>query len=96
MAEGGGQSQLLAGITSAVEELVRLQRQQQLKEDQLRQQQAADGGGTTAGNAEAEAFVNAKPGFVEDDPSTWGNPGRNDDCPCGSGKKFKHCHGRLA
>ena len=35
------------------------------------------------------------PGFVEDDPSTWGNPGRNDKCPCGSGKKFKHCHGRL-
>jgi preprotein translocase subunit SecA len=22
--------------------------------------------------------------------------GRNDPCPCGSGKKFKHCHGRLA
>ena len=37
----------------------------------------------------------ALPGFVEDDPSTWGNPGRNDQCPCGSGKKFKHCHGRL-
>jgi preprotein translocase subunit SecA len=35
-------------------------------------------------------------GFVDDDPSTWGNPGRNDACPCGSGEKFKHCHGRLA
>ena len=35
-------------------------------------------------------------GFVEDDPSTWGNPSRNDKCPCGSGKKFKHCHGSLA
>ena len=34
-------------------------------------------------------------GFVEDDPTTWGNPSRNDPCPCGSGKKFKHCHGRL-
>ncbi|GAA6200748.1 preprotein translocase subunit SecA [Aquicoccus sp. SU-CL01552] len=38
----------------------------------------------------------AAPGFVEDDPSTWGNPGRNEKCPCGSGKKFKHCHGRLS
>ncbi len=37
----------------------------------------------------------ASSGFVEDDPSTWGNPGRNEKCPCGSGKKFKHCHGRL-
>jgi preprotein translocase subunit SecA len=35
------------------------------------------------------------PGFDESDPSTWGNPGRNDPCPCGSGKKFKHCHGKL-
>ena len=34
-------------------------------------------------------------GFDENDPSTWGNPSRNDKCPCGSGKKFKHCHGRL-
>ncbi len=37
-----------------------------------------------------------KEGFDENDPKTWGNPGRNDSCPCGSGKKFKHCHGRLA
>jgi preprotein translocase subunit SecA len=22
--------------------------------------------------------------------------GRNDPCPCGSGKKYKHCHGQLA
>ncbi len=35
-------------------------------------------------------------GFDEADPSTWGNPGRNDACPCGSGEKFKHCHGKLA
>ncbi|MGL4320895.1 MAG: SEC-C metal-binding domain-containing protein, partial [Paracoccaceae bacterium] len=34
-------------------------------------------------------------GFDEADPSTWGNPSRNDSCPCGSGKKFKHCHGQL-
>jgi preprotein translocase subunit SecA len=25
-----------------------------------------------------------------------GKIGRNDPCPCGSGKKYKHCHGRLA
>jgi preprotein translocase subunit SecA len=29
------------------------------------------------------------------DPSTWGKIGRNEVCPCGSGKKFKHCHGRF-
>ncbi|MCG6111964.1 MAG: preprotein translocase subunit SecA [Paracoccus sp.] len=37
----------------------------------------------------------ARPGFNEADPSTWGNPARNDLCPCGSGKKFKHCHGAI-
>ena len=28
-------------------------------------------------------------------PKNWHNTGRNEKCPCGSGKKFKHCHGRL-
>jgi preprotein translocase subunit SecA len=28
------------------------------------------------------------------DPTTWRNTARNAPCPCGSGKKFKHCHGR--
>ncbi len=27
---------------------------------------------------------------------TWGRVGRNEQCPCGSGKKFKHCHGAFA
>ncbi|HWK13016.1 MAG TPA: preprotein translocase subunit SecA [Rhizobiaceae bacterium] len=30
------------------------------------------------------------------DPSTWGRVGRNEACPCGSGKKYKHCHGTFA
>jgi preprotein translocase subunit SecA len=29
------------------------------------------------------------------DPTTWRNTPRNAQCPCGSGKKFKHCHGRA-
>jgi preprotein translocase subunit SecA len=28
------------------------------------------------------------------DPSTWGKIKRNDPCPCASGKKYKHCHGK--
>ncbi|MFN3130464.1 preprotein translocase subunit SecA [Roseibium sp.] len=28
-------------------------------------------------------------------PATWGKVGRNEACPCGSGKKYKHCHGAL-
>jgi preprotein translocase subunit SecA len=33
---------------------------------------------------------------VATDPSTWGKVGRNEACPCGSGKKYKHCHGQFA
>ena len=29
------------------------------------------------------------------DPGTWRNSGRNAPCPCGSGRKFKQCHGKL-
>ncbi|WP_127108971.1 preprotein translocase subunit SecA [Pararhodobacter zhoushanensis] len=48
--------------------------------------------------APAEAVEPGTPreGFDEADQATWGNPGRNELCPCGSGKKFKHCHGSLA
>ncbi len=45
--------------------------------------------------AAALAPVAARAGFVESDPTTWGTPSRNDACPCGSGEKFKHCHGKL-
>jgi preprotein translocase subunit SecA len=33
--------------------------------------------------------------FNANDPSTWGKVSRNAPCPCGSGKKFKQCHGAL-
>ena len=61
------------------------------------QQAAAVAAARDAEGAQTEGGPVAEPaeGFVEDDPSTWGNPGRNELCPCGSGKKFKHCHGRL-
>ncbi len=68
----------------------------QMAAQQAQAQKAVDqAAGQAEAVAEAEASGDARPGFVEDDPSTWGNPSRNDRCPCGSGKKFKHCHGRL-
>jgi preprotein translocase subunit SecA len=48
------------------------------------------------------AFANASlvPAATADrdpkNPATWGKVGRNEDCPCGSGKKYKHCHGKYA
>ena len=36
------------------------------------------------------------PAIDPKDESTWAATPRNAQCPCGSGKKYKHCHGRLA
>jgi len=46
----------------------------------------------------ALAFANSDARNAARDPNnpkTWGKVGRNETCPCGSGKKFKHCHGKL-
>ncbi len=53
------------------------------------------------GGSEAEPVEKAAPfaynkGAVDPkDPNTWGKVARNDLCPCGSGKKYKHCHGQV-
>jgi preprotein translocase subunit SecA len=42
----------------------------------------------------APAMPRAVEGVDVNDPATWGKTPRNAPCPCGSGKKYKHCHGR--
>lgn len=39
-------------------------------------------------------FVNPKDRNPSDS-TTWGKVGRNERCPCGSEKKYKHCHGAF-
>ncbi len=74
--------------------------QEQMMQQMLAQQQAM----ADAQRAAAEKVLGkgaelpkgvALAGFDENDQKTWGDPGRNDPCPCGSGKKFKHCHGAF-
>lgn len=50
-----------------------------------------------SGNQPQVPVRNIAPGVKMDvnDPSTWGKVGRNDQCPCGSGRKYKHCHGVI-
>lgn len=45
--------------------------------------------------AQAAAQNSAEQTPVEDLPEGWETTGRNEPCPCGSGQKFKHCHGKL-
>ncbi len=77
-----------------------LAQQQQLQAPAKQPEPVGAGAGAapavSGGAAAAPAAGMPLAGFDESDRATWGNPGRNDSCPCGSGKKFKHCHGQLA
>jgi preprotein translocase, SecA subunit len=56
----------------------------------------AQGNGLGAASAFAATAAGAAVSSRDpNDPSTWGRVGRNEPCPCGSGKKFKHCHGQF-
>jgi preprotein translocase subunit SecA len=63
-------------------------------EDELALEAASAGPAVTARSDAAPARTR-KPsqGSNPADPSTWGKVARNAPCPCGSGKKYKHCHG---
>jgi preprotein translocase subunit SecA len=59
---------------------------------------ARHGIGAGVSTAAAQAAPRVTPAPAErnpNDPTTWGKVGRNEACPCGSGKKFKHCHGKY-
>ena len=59
-------------------------------EDEMALAEAPMTASAVAGD-DATAVVDRNP----NDPATWGKVGRNEVCPCGSGKKYKHCHGRF-
>ncbi|OHE84328.1 MAG: preprotein translocase subunit SecA [Lysobacterales bacterium RIFOXYD1_FULL_69_11] len=72
---------------AALEAAERAQAQAQAQQMQF---QHADAGGYSA---DEEA---ATPDYQNGERDAFAGVGRNDPCPCGSGKKYKHCHGQLA
>jgi len=75
---------------AALEAAERQQAEARLLQSQFQHQ---DAGGYSADEeaAEVEAARNGVGQVTREEPKV----GRNDPCPCGSGKKFKHCHGQL-
>ncbi len=71
------------------------EQRREMMQEMATRQAAMQAAATEAADEASEQAEAAAPGFDENDPSTWGSPGRNDLCPCGSGKKFKHCHGQI-
>ena len=57
---------------------------------------AAAGAPSRAGTSSPPHALRGAPGSVGGTPAQFGGPkiGRNEPCPCGSGKKYKKCHGQ--
>ncbi|MGA9342697.1 MAG: preprotein translocase subunit SecA [Rhodanobacteraceae bacterium] len=91
--------QMLARVRIRSEDEIEAMEQEQQRQAQARQlqfQHAEAGGYASDGGQEAGGGENmpapAQMPVQRESPKV----GRNDACPCGSGKKYKHCHGRLA
>ena len=81
---------------AALEAQERAQQEAQARQMQFQHAEAGGFGATPeedAGQAQAAQFAASRQA-----PAAAATPkvGRNDPCPCGSGKKYKHCHGQLA
>jgi preprotein translocase subunit SecA len=89
-------TQMLARIRIRSEEEVAAMEaeQQRMAERMQRQMQATGGGAPVGGVLGLETPV--QPIATEHPVSSGPKVGRNDPCPCGSGKKYKHCHGQLS
>jgi preprotein translocase subunit SecA len=65
-------------------------------EDEMALAEASAGAVLTAAAVGAERNGGVAAARRPNDPTSWGKVGRNEPCPCGSGRKYKHCHGRFA
>ncbi|KZV15456.1 preprotein translocase subunit SecA [Dorcoceras hygrometricum] len=90
--------QMLARIRiRSEEEVAAMEAEQQRLAERLQRQMLASGGGAPSGGLEADpasVAAGAMGSMHLQQPDT-PRVGRNDPCPCGSGKKYKHCHGQL-
>ena len=89
--------QMLARVRVRSEEEVAAMEAEQLRIAQAKQMQFQHADAGAMGQQEAEA-ARALPQMASSLTPAEAGPkiGRNDPCPCGSGKKYKHCHGQLS
>ncbi|WP_049621250.1 preprotein translocase subunit SecA [Frateuria defendens] len=88
--------QMLARIRiRSEEEVSAMEAEQQRLASRLQQQMLASGGGAPVEALGADPEAAASAGMRAPAAQALPRVGRNDPCPCGSGKKYKHCHGQL-
>ncbi|MEL6213135.1 MAG: SEC-C metal-binding domain-containing protein, partial [Pseudomonadota bacterium] len=63
-------------------------------ENEMAHSEPPSGRGASAGVGTMTAMRRAQTADPNN-PETWGRVSRNAPCPCGSGRKFKHCHGSI-
>ena len=91
--------QMLARIRiRSEEEVAAMEAEQQRLAARLQQQMQATGGGAPLGALTAPELGDIPMPSLDNEVVQRDGPkvGRNDPCPCGSGKKYKHCHGQLS
>jgi len=91
--------QMLARIRiRSEEEVAAMEAEQQRIAERLQRQMLASGGGAPTGGLEADpaSVAAGATGALHLQNPDLPRVGRNDPCPCGSGKKYKHCHGQLS
>jgi len=90
--------QMLARIRiRSEEEVAAMEAEQQRVAERLARQMQASGGGAPAGGVLGMDGPASQQAAATMEPLVTGpKVGRNDPCPCGSGKKYKHCHGQLS
>ncbi|WP_162654784.1 preprotein translocase subunit SecA [Lentilitoribacter sp. Alg239-R112] len=98
---------LLANLRQVVtSQLMRVELAQQAEEPAPQPPEVMEASHASAGDSEADGAsfqtqtmsnqIVAPEDRDPNDQTTWGKVGRNEACPCGSGKKYKHCHGSFA
>ncbi|MGC1550541.1 MAG: preprotein translocase subunit SecA [Rhodanobacter sp.] len=88
--------QMLARIRIRSEdEVTAMEAEQQRMAERLQRQMLTSGGGAPVGALGADPEALAASGMEAAPALSGPKVGRNDPCPCGSGKKYKHCHGQL-
>jgi preprotein translocase subunit SecA len=81
--------EIMAAIQKQQQEMLEAQRKLQTTRDDPAMTQHEDG------EQAANVTPFKKASFDQADASTWQDTPRNSPCPCGSGKKYKHCHGAV-
>ncbi len=86
-------------ISPEVMAALQKQQQQQMESQQKKLQETRLDPAITGGEDDKKKVSNVTPirraAFDQGDPETWSGTQRNAPCPCGSGKKYKHCHGAV-